>query len=128
MAHGRSNVSIRIYDTTALIETLSTDIFHVEGYVPVETYNKCFITEILSAAYDRCVYLDSDILVMDDIQKLHDIDLKGHSIGASVNVANVNSAFCKRKSRERGLTSISRKTSVFLTTINIFRPASSYWT
>ncbi|MFC1455629.1 glycosyltransferase [Microvirga arabica] len=96
LAKGRSNISIRIYDTTALISSLPRDLFHVEGYVPVETYNKCFITEILSPDYDRCVYLDSDILVLADIQELHDLDLQGRSVGASVNVANVNAAFCRK--------------------------------
>jgi hypothetical protein len=73
LANGHRNVSIRVYDTTPLIDTLPKDIFHVEGYVPVETYNKCFMTEILSSDYDRCVYLDSDILVLHDIRELHDI-------------------------------------------------------
>jgi lipopolysaccharide biosynthesis glycosyltransferase len=100
LARGRGNVSIRVYDTTALIESLPTEIFHVEGYVPIETYNKCFITEILSG-YVRCVYLDSDIVVLDDIQKLHDIDLEGHAVGVSVNVANVNAAYCRKVIKER---------------------------
>ncbi len=101
LASGRSNVSIRIYDTTPLLDTLPEGLFHVEGYVPVETYNKCFLVEILSPDYDRCVYLDSDILVLADIQELHDIDLKGNSVGASVNVANVNAAFCKKEIKGR---------------------------
>lgn len=96
LANGRSNVSIRVHDTTALFDTLPKDVLHVEGYVPIETYNKCFITEILSAEYDRCLYLDSDILILHDIQELHDLDLQGHSIGASVNAANVNAAFCEK--------------------------------
>jgi lipopolysaccharide biosynthesis glycosyltransferase/SAM-dependent methyltransferase/uncharacterized coiled-coil protein SlyX len=95
LARHRKNVSIRIYDTTALLESLPADIFHVEGYVPIETYNKCFITEILSG-YERCVYLDSDIVVLDDIQKLHDIDLYGCAVGASVNVANVSAAYSRK--------------------------------
>lgn len=95
LSDGRPNVSIRLYDTTALIDSLPVEIFHVEGYVPVETYNKCFITEILSG-YDRCAYLDSDILVLSDVQELHDIDLNGKSIGASFNVANINAAYCKK--------------------------------
>jgi len=95
LTDGRPNVSIRLYDTTLLINSLPTEIFHVEGYVPVETYNKCFITEILSG-YERCVYLDSDILILGDVQELYDIDLQGHTVGASVNVANVNAAFCKK--------------------------------
>jgi lipopolysaccharide biosynthesis protein/lipopolysaccharide biosynthesis glycosyltransferase len=100
LSDGRPNVSIRLYDTTALIDSLPVEIFHVEGYVPVETYNKCFITEILSG-YDRCAYLDSDILVLGDVQELHDIDLRGHSIGASVNIANVNAAYCKKTIKGR---------------------------
>ncbi len=100
LAEGRGNVSIRLYDTETLINSLPKSLFHVEGYVPVETYNKCFITEILSG-YDRCVYLDSDILVVDDVQELHDIDLQGCAIGASVNVANVNAAYCKKTIKGR---------------------------
>ncbi len=99
LSRGLENISIRIYDTTKLMESLS-DVLHVEGYVPVETYNKCFITEILSG-YERCVYLDSDIVILDDIQKLHDIDLKGHAIGASVNVANVYAANSKKTIKGR---------------------------
>lgn len=95
LADCRQNVSVRLYDTTPLIDSLPVEIFHVEGYVPVETYNKCFITEILSD-YERCAYLDSDILILGDVQELHDIDLEGHSIGASVNIANVNAAYCKK--------------------------------
>jgi lipopolysaccharide biosynthesis protein len=95
LADGHDNVSIRLYDTTPLINSIPKELFHVEGYVPVETYNKCFITEILTG-YDRCAYLDSDILVVGDVQELHDIDLKGRAIGASVNVANVNAAYCKK--------------------------------
>lgn len=95
LAEGRPNISVRLYDTTPLIESIPKEIFHVEGYVPVETYNKCFITEILSG-YERIAYLDSDILVLGDVQELHDIDLQGCSIGASVNVANINAAYCKK--------------------------------
>lgn len=95
LADGRANVSIRLYDTTPLINSIPKELFHVEGYVPVETYNKCFITEILTG-YERCAYLDSDILVLGDVQELHDIDLEGCSIGSSVNVANVNAAYCKK--------------------------------
>lgn len=95
LAEGRSNVSIRLYNTTALIETVPTSLFYIEGRVPVETYNKCFITEILRG-YDRCLYLDSDLLIRGDVQELHDMDLKGNSIGASVNIANVYAAYYHR--------------------------------
>ncbi len=97
LAHGRENVSIRIYDTTELIQSLPENVFYIDGYVPIETYNKCFITHILSSAYDRCLYLDSDILVLADVQELHNIDLRGCSIGASPNIANINAAFCKKE-------------------------------
>ncbi len=94
------NVSIRFYDMGDIYAALPKDIFHVEGYVPVETYNKCFITQILSG-YDRCLYLDSDIVILDDVQKLHDIALDGCAIGATVNVANVNAAYAKKEIKGR---------------------------
>ncbi len=100
LADGADNVSIRLYDTTYLLDSLPNKIFHVEGYVPVETYTKCFIADIL-IGYERCLYLDSDIVILDDIRHLHNIDLKGHAIGASVNVANVHAAFSKKIIKQR---------------------------
>lgn len=94
------NVSVRFYDMGDIYESLPRDIFHVEGYVPVETYNKCFITKILSG-YRRCIYLDSDIVVVDDVRKLHDMPLDGKPIAASVNVANVNAAYCRKEIKGR---------------------------
>lgn len=52
-------------------------------HVGVETYSRLFIPELLYN-YDKCVYLDGDIICLDDIKKLYDIDLEGKSIGASV--------------------------------------------
>jgi len=63
----------------------------VDGYVPVETYNKCFLNEIVEG-YDRCLYLDSDILIQDDVNKLLHINLNGCAIGASLNIANIHAA------------------------------------
>lgn len=100
LANGRDNISVRIYDTSFLIGALPRNLFHVEGYVPVETYNKCFITDIMSG-YDRCLYLDSDILVLDDVGKLYDFDLEGNAIGASANVANINAAYCGKEIKGR---------------------------
>lgn len=100
LAEKRSNISIRYYDMKDIFDAIPKDTFHVEGYVPIDTYNKCFITKVLSG-YDRCLYLDSDIVVVDDVQKLHDTPLEGNPIAASVNVANVNAAFCKKEIKGR---------------------------
>jgi lipopolysaccharide biosynthesis glycosyltransferase len=90
-----SNVRIRYFDMRTIFQSLPPNTFHVEGYVPVETYDKCFVTQVLTG-YERCLYLDSDIVVVDDVQKLHDIDMEGNAIGASVNIANVNAAYAKK--------------------------------
>lgn len=100
LANSQPNVSIRFYDMGEIFASLPSEIFHVEGYVPVETYNKCFITKVLSG-YDRCLYLDSDIVILDDVQKLHDTPLEGCAIAASVNVANVNAAYCRKDIKGR---------------------------
>jgi lipopolysaccharide biosynthesis glycosyltransferase len=87
----RSNVSVRLFDMKELLSYLDLAIFHVEGYVPVETYYKFFLVDI-TEGYKKCLYLDSDIFINDDIGKLLDVDLEGNYIGATPNIANIHAA------------------------------------
>ena len=92
---GKSNISIRFFFMEDLISSVGSELFPVEGYVPRETYNKCFLLEIFEG-YDRCLYLDSDILICDDVAKLYYSDMQGKSLSASRNVANINAAYLNK--------------------------------
>lgn len=96
LCSGRRNISLRFVNMQRHLAQIPNDLLYVDGYVPPETYNKCMLTSIL-IGYERCVYLDSDIVVLDDIAKLHSISLNGKSIGASLNVANINAAYCNKE-------------------------------
>ncbi len=91
ISSGKENVSIRILNMNEHLSRISADLLHVDGYVPPETYNKCFLGKILKG-YDRCLYLDSDLIVLEDIADLHNIDLYGSAIGASHNIAVIYTA------------------------------------
>lgn len=91
------NVNYQVYvfytklssSTVHRLESMSTDNVHIQGvnvisYIPgrssmyqqayysVEMYYRMLIAEVLPL-FDRVVYLDCDIVVLDDVRKLYDI-------------------------------------------------------
>jgi lipopolysaccharide biosynthesis glycosyltransferase len=52
------------------------------GYISKLTYARFLIPQIFPAAVSRVLYLDCDILVLDDLRKLCATDLDGHVLGA----------------------------------------------
>ncbi len=57
------------------------------AHYTVETYYRFLVPEILHF-YDKLVYVDCDVVVLDDIAKLLDTDLKGKTLGAIKNYMN----------------------------------------
>jgi lipopolysaccharide biosynthesis glycosyltransferase len=94
LGHGKANISIRFFNMNELLESIPESVLHVDGYVPPETYNKFFLQQILSG-YDKCLYLDSDIIINSDVAELYFFELCNRSIGASKNVANIHAAVNK---------------------------------
>ncbi|MDB5660706.1 MAG: Lipopolysaccharide biosynthesis protein LPS:glycosyltransferase [Cypionkella sp.] len=87
----RENISIRFHNMNQIFAQLAGLDLHVEGYVPAETYNKIFLSEIMEG-FGKVLYIDTDVVVRSDIAHLYDIDLFGRAIGASRNVANIHAA------------------------------------
>ena len=52
------------------------------SYISVATYYRLLILDILPKTINKLIYLDCDIVVKDDIKKLHDIDLGYNLVGA----------------------------------------------
>ncbi|MCV6596345.1 MAG: DUF616 domain-containing protein [Mangrovicoccus sp.] len=99
--HGAAkNFSVRFYDMSTALAALQDMELHLEGYVPVETYNKIFLKEILEG-YGKIAYIDTDIIVNRDIADLFDIDLCGRAIGSSPNIANIHAANAGKWVKER---------------------------
>lgn len=56
--------------------------FRDEGHFSLNTYARLFIARLLPAEIDRVVYLDGDMLLLDDIALLAEMDLRGHPLAA----------------------------------------------
>jgi len=94
------NVSIRFYNMGSALSQLGNLELHVDGYVPLETYNKIFLSEITSG-YKRIAYIDTDIVVNADISELCQVELWGKSLGSSTNIANIHAAHVGKEIRGR---------------------------
>ena len=65
------NISIRFFDVTGYVRGAGD--FPLTDYFSVETYYRFFIPEIMPG-YEKALYLDADVIVMDDLAKLYAVD------------------------------------------------------
>lgn len=89
----KPNISIRFVDVKKYLNNVDKNFF-LNSYVPIETYYKFFLPEILSE-YEKCLYLDSDLVFLDDVYKLYSVDIGNHMLGASLNIANISDNYLK---------------------------------
>jgi lipopolysaccharide biosynthesis glycosyltransferase len=77
------------------------------GRMPVATYFKLGLTELLPADVSRAIWLDCDLIVLDDIGNLWDTELEGAPLGAVQDslVPRVSSTFGIARHRELGIDS-----------------------
>lgn len=78
--HETSNVSIEFYDVQEMLEPVKhklPDVF----YYSLAAYYRFFI-ETAFPQYDKAIYLDCDVVLLNDIAKLYDTDVNGYLVGA----------------------------------------------
>ena len=75
--------------TTFNISSYLNNDMHLKtcAHYTTETYYRFFCPKILPF-YDKVIYLDCDLIVLDDISKMFEIDLGGKAIGAVHNYMN----------------------------------------
>lgn len=59
------------------------DLFHLRDYYSKETYYRFFIPDLFPD-YEKVLYLDCDIIVLDDISKLYNTDINDYYAAAAV--------------------------------------------
>lgn len=71
--------------------TIYTEVKHLlkgclppEGYthITLTAYYRCFLDTILPESIDKVLYLDSDMVLCEDIKKLWEMNISGFSLGA----------------------------------------------
>lgn len=72
---GRKNFSLRFFDISGYIQN-HRETLYVNSYFSVAIYYRIFIPEIFSA-FDRALYLDSDMIFNADLAELAETDLEG---------------------------------------------------
>lgn len=91
LADGHENVSVRVVDISRIIEGFS---FYTWAHFTSYTYYRLLTPDVF-AAYDKVIYLDSDIVVNHDIAELYATDVKGYYLAAAYDTHVV--AYCTRK-------------------------------
>lgn len=77
----QNNISIRFYHFDDLIKKYGFN-FYTLSHVSVETYFKLCIPLLLKNI-SKCIFLDSDVIVKDDLYKLYSIDMEDYPICAA---------------------------------------------
>ena len=80
MAMERENFKISFDDVTDYLRSIN-DKLPLRDYYTRTTYFRLFIAEMFPQ-YDKAIYIDSDTIVLGDISKMYDYDLKENYVGA----------------------------------------------
>lgn len=76
---GRKNFSIRYLNPAPL---LSGYHFYMKGHFSIETYYRLVLPELLPD-YGKVLYLDSDLVVEEDVARLYEEDVEGYLLAAA---------------------------------------------
>lgn len=81
LAAGHKNVRIRFIDVKKYINNIMSDYFFVISHFSEAVYYRVFIFKILTA-YDKVLYVDSDLVLTEDIAGLYQTDIGDKALGA----------------------------------------------
>lgn len=84
---GNTNLSIRFFDVSHLFNSYT---LYTHSHFTVEIYFRLLMQDIMRN-YDKVIYLDSDMIILDDVSKLYDVSLGDNYLAA---VKDVDSAGC----------------------------------
>lgn len=74
------NVKIIFYDVRYKLQKIAQDL-SIKDYYNKATYYRLFVADLFPQ-YNKALYLDSDIVVLGDISKLYNHELKSNLVGA----------------------------------------------
>ena len=99
------NFDIRLYPMQDILKDIRIN-FYIEIHVSISTYLRFFIP-ILFKDKDKILYLDSDLIIDDDINKLFEFDLDNYPCAACVDLR-------EEMAREKGLYVSGRKWETYV--------------
>lgn len=85
----KENISVRFIEISSeigkTIQKYQQNILDTRGHMSSSTYYRFWIPSVFSN-YAKIIYLDSDIIILNDIQNLYEIDLENNILGACIEV------------------------------------------
>jgi lipopolysaccharide biosynthesis glycosyltransferase len=85
-AEARLTAAIRPFaNSTLTIHSFSwsnKENWFTSGYITSDTYTRIFAPHVLDPSMERILYLDADLLVVDDLEELWSTDLEGFALAA----------------------------------------------
>lgn len=87
----RENISIRFINISDLLGRISTEeqeLFYISGHLDLSTYFRFFIPR-LYGNYKKVIYLDVDMIILEDLSKLYAIDLEDKPLGAALDIGQL---------------------------------------
>lgn len=82
MIEGKDNFSIRFININCYIGNIKKSVFSINAHFRIATYFRFFIPTIFKN-FDKVLYLDADMIMLDDVSKIFETDL-GDNILAAV--------------------------------------------
>lgn len=85
MANGRDNISIRVINVARFFSKYHLT---VGEHFSVETYFRLMIPDLLPQ-YDKVLYLDGDLVAMNDVAELYDTDIENYALAGVLDVVGM---------------------------------------
>jgi len=92
MVKGRTNISLRFIDVTSLVNNKD---LHESGTVGIASFYRLTVATVF-AAYEKILWLDSDMIVNRDVAELYQTDIHDHLLGAVID-ATFTGEYCNRR-------------------------------
>jgi lipopolysaccharide biosynthesis glycosyltransferase len=105
-----SYASIRFHNVTRAIRGFSFTTNN--AHISIETYYRFIIQDVL-AFYSKILYLDSDLIINEDISKLYDTNIAGNALGAIHDVDFLGNLNMKNGERAKYVKSVLNMSNGF---------------
>lgn len=91
ISKGKENVSIRVLDISKMVEGFT---FYTWAHFTKNTYYRLLVPDVFES-YEKIIYLDSDVIVNQDIAELYNTDVTDYYLAAAYDTHVVS--YCTRK-------------------------------
>ena len=82
------NFSLRFVSMDDYIDLIGGELFYESDHISVASYYRLFISNVM-ACYEKCLYLDLDVILNDDVANLYSYDLEGKVMGVCEDIGTL---------------------------------------